>query len=106
MVGISIGAVSTIFVATPLLTSLIERNPEYARRKGDVLLAGNQTGAAALREAQRVAAAQVTPETPMDEIEREVEHVIEAVTPIDSNQDAKRERRKKRRQSRPHGRPR
>jgi SecD/SecF fusion protein len=106
MVGISIGAVSTIFVATPLLTSLIERNPEYARRKGDVLLAGHQSGAAALREAERVAAAQATPLTPMDEVEREVEHVVEAVTPNDASQDAKRERRKKRRQSRPHGRPR
>ena len=102
MVGISIGAVSTIFVATPLLTSLMERNPEYARRKGDVLLAGHQSGAAALREAERVAAAQPTPVTPMDE----VEHVIESIVEGDTGQDAKRERRKKRRQSRPHGRPR
>ncbi len=106
MVGITIGAISTIFVATPLLTSLMERNPEYARRKGDVLLAGSQSGAAALREAERVAAARATPLTPMDEVEREVEKVIEAVTPNEPSQDAKREQRKKRRQSRPHGRPR
>jgi SecD/SecF fusion protein len=104
MVGISIGAVSTIFVATPLLTSLIERNPEYARRKGDVLLAAASagSGAAALHEAERVAAARTTPLTPMDE----VEHVVESLAPADSGAEAKRERRKKRRQSRPHGRPR
>ncbi|HWB22592.1 MAG TPA: protein translocase subunit SecD [Gaiellaceae bacterium] len=103
MVGITIGAVSTIFVATPLLTSLIERNPEYARRKGDVLLAGAAagSGAAALREAERVAAAAPTPETPMDAIEEAIEG-----PPTDGAQDAKRERRKRRRQSRPHGRPR
>src|SRR4029079_17410571 len=33
MVGITIGAVSTIFVATPLLTQLMERDPKYAARK-------------------------------------------------------------------------
>ncbi len=106
MVGISIGAVSTIFVATPLLTSLIERNPEYARKKGDVLLTGPQSGANALREAERVAAARPTPATPMDEVEHELEQVLEVVAPTDASREAKRERRKKRRQSRPHGRPR
>src|SRR5262245_25548665 len=33
MVGILIGAVSTIFIATPLLTVLMERDPEWARRR-------------------------------------------------------------------------
>src|SRR6188472_585802 len=43
MVGILVGAVSTIFIATPLLTVLMERDPEWARRKdreGDPLPAG------------------------------------------------------------------
>ena len=37
MVGISVGAVSTIFIATPLLVGLMERDPEYARRKDGVM---------------------------------------------------------------------
>ena len=32
IVGITVGAVSTIFVATPLLVGLMERDPEYAGR--------------------------------------------------------------------------
>jgi SecD/SecF fusion protein len=34
MVGIALGAVSTIFVATPFLTVLMERTPEYAPLRG------------------------------------------------------------------------
>jgi SecD/SecF fusion protein len=34
LVGIGIGAVSTIFVATPFLTVIMERTPEFAKRKG------------------------------------------------------------------------
>ena len=36
MVGIIVGAVSTIFIATPLLTVLMERDPEWARLKAPV----------------------------------------------------------------------
>jgi len=97
IVGISIGAVSTIFVATPLLTSLMERDPEYARRK-DVPMDA-ETSRRVLQRAERLAAEEPTPETPMDEVEHEVAAVVEGV-------DAKRERRRQRRQARPHGRPR
>jgi len=34
LVGIGLGAVSTIFVATPFLTVIMERAPEFAKRKG------------------------------------------------------------------------
>ena len=34
MIGIGLGAVSTIFVATPFLTVLMERSPEFRRRVG------------------------------------------------------------------------
>ena len=33
-IGIGLGAVSTFFVATPLLTVLMEREPEFKRRSG------------------------------------------------------------------------
>jgi SecD/SecF fusion protein len=34
LVGIGIGAISTIFIATPFLTVIMERTPEFAKRKG------------------------------------------------------------------------
>jgi preprotein translocase SecF subunit len=40
LVGISVGAVSTIFIATPLLVGLMERDPEYARRRDEEPLPG------------------------------------------------------------------
>jgi SecD/SecF fusion protein len=36
LIGIGLGAISTIFVATPFLTVLMERTPEYAGRRGQV----------------------------------------------------------------------
>ena len=35
MVGITVGAVSTIFIAAPLLSLSKERDPEYAGRRGE-----------------------------------------------------------------------
>jgi len=101
MVGISIGAVSTIFIATPLLTGLMERDPEYARRKDD---AGDTTShGLLLRRAEKAAVDEPTPKTPMDGIEEALHDVVD---PPDITADAKRERRRQRRQTRPHGRPR
>jgi SecD/SecF fusion protein len=34
LIGIGIGAVSTLFIATPFLTVIMERTPEFAKRKG------------------------------------------------------------------------
>ena len=98
MVGISIGAVSTIFIATPLLTSLMERDPEYARRKDEPLEQG--AGSKLLRRAERAAAEEPAPETPIDVIEDAVEALV------DGGEEAKRERRRQRRKARPHGRAR
>jgi hypothetical protein len=117
--GILIGAVGTIFIATPLLATLLEREPEYARRK-----ALAESEAEALRESEEGLAAEPAPETPMDAIE----HGISALTHAEvggngetengetnghdeaddsqAAQDAKRERRRQRRKTRPHGRAR
>ena len=46
MVGIAAGAYSSIFIAAPLLTILKEREPEYARRKGDITEQGRHGGCA------------------------------------------------------------
>jgi len=93
MVGISVGAVSTIFIATPLLTSLMERDPEYARRKAAT------GGAVPIAEAEAVAAAAPAPETPVEVAER-------VLGELDGDAAAKLERRRQRRKSRPHGRAR
>ena len=105
MVGITIGAVSTIFVATPLLSGLMERDPDYARRKDP-----NDVKAVSLpfmRRAERLAADEPTPATPMDEVEAVVEQIEEKITggPVPTDDDKRAERRARRR-SRQHGRPR
>jgi SecD/SecF fusion protein len=101
MVGIVIGAVGTIFIATPLLVTLMERDPEYARRKDEP--ADGKAGLADLRRAERAAADEPTPLTPVDAIEEAVEALVEDG---DSAREAKRERRRQRRKARPHGRAR
>ena len=98
LVGITSGAYSSIFIAAPLLTIWKEREPEFARRR-EVPLDGIE-GRKVLRQAELAAAAEPTPETPMDV----VEDAVEALT--DGDEDAKRERRRQRRKSRPHGRAR
>jgi len=95
MVGIAAGAYSSIFIAAPLLTILKEREPEYARRKGDILSKGGLE--AALEEAEEDAAEQPAPA------------LVPAATadgPATAAATAKREQRRQRRRSRPHGRAR
>jgi SecD/SecF fusion protein len=99
LVGISVGAVSTIFIATPLLVGLMERDPEYARRRDEEPAPGQteaQEEEAVLVAAEAAAAAEPTPDlSPVAAVERAV-----------SSAEAKRERRRQRRSSRPHGRAR
>ncbi|MGZ4356992.1 MAG: protein translocase subunit SecD [Gaiellaceae bacterium] len=95
MVGIAAGAYSSIFIAAPLLTILKEREPEYARRKGDTLSKGGME--AALEEAEEQAAEQPAPA------------LIPAGMsdgPAAAAAAAKREARRQRRRTRPHGRAR
>ena len=66
MVGIVVGAVSTIFIATPLLSSLLERDPEYAGRRGEAC--DEKMRAKVIHEAEK-AAAGLPAETPDDEPE-------------------------------------
>ena len=101
IIGVISGAYSSIFIAAPLLTIWKEREPEYARRKGQTM----PEGAAAdrlLAQAEIAAADEPTPETPLDVVESGVGAVTDG--PLDD--EAKRERRRQRRKSRPHGRAR
>lgn len=104
IVGIVVGAVSTIFIASPLLSSLLERDPEYAGRRGEAW--DEKMRAKVIKEAEKAAAGLPT-ETPDETQEAEPVGIAASDgsgTP--ESEDAKRERRRQRRQSRPHGRPR
>jgi SecD/SecF fusion protein len=105
IVGIVVGAVSTIFIASPLLSSLLERDPEYAGRRGEAW--DEKMRAKVIREAEKAAAGLPT-ETPDEEPEEAQPVGIGASEGggAAESEDAKRERRRQRRQSRPHGRPR
>jgi SecD/SecF fusion protein len=96
IVGISVGAVSTIFIATPLLASLMERDPEYARRKK----AEDAQGVDVVAEAERSLAAAPASSTAAAVV------APAAVTASNGDDAAKRDRRRQRRKSRPHGRAR
>jgi SecD/SecF fusion protein len=96
LVGITSGAYSTIFIATPLLVILKEREPEFAKRK-----------AAGLREKLEPAEA----EAPLvaEEPVLAEEPVAAAPAPApgaDGSAAQRREARRKRRRARPHGRAR
>jgi SecD/SecF fusion protein len=94
MVGIVSGAYSSIFIAAPLLTTWKEREPEYARRKGQPEPSGD--GTATLEAAEKAAAAEPAPDlTPVAAAER-----------VTGGAEAKRERRRQRRRAKPHGRAR
>jgi SecD/SecF fusion protein len=115
MIGIISGAYSSIFIAAPLLTVSKEREPEFARRKGQEPEAGGDGGLPArlqprppggapaavdggtlvLEEAEQAAAAEPPPS---------LGDVIPQ--PAGSSAQAKRERRRQRRRARPHGRSR
>jgi SecD/SecF fusion protein len=96
LVGVTSGAYSSIFIAAPLLNIWKQREPEYARRRGQMTPEGDKADRL-LADAEQAAAEEPNPETPMDVIEA-------AVT--DGDPDAKREARRQRRKSRPHGRAR
>jgi SecD/SecF fusion protein len=98
LVGITSGAYSTIFIATPLLVMLKEREPEYAKRKE-----------AGLREKLEVleapAAEELAPE-PVAEEPVEAEPAAAGDGAATAAAAARREARRKRRRARPHGRAR
>jgi SecD/SecF fusion protein len=101
LVGVTSGAYSSIFIAAPLLCYWKEREPEYARRKGSDSTAGS-VGERILAQAEAAAAAEPSPETPLEAIES----VIDGRDDGDDSDEAKRERRRQRRKTRPHGRAR
>jgi SecD/SecF fusion protein len=97
LVGIASGAYSTVFIATPMLVILKEREPEFAKRKS-----------AGLREKLDEVDGE---EPPLPEEPEAAEEEPVAAGPLpappgDGTAAARREARRKRRRARPHGRTR
>jgi SecD/SecF fusion protein len=108
-VGIGLGAISTIFVATPFLTVLMERSPEFRRRvTSEVVEKG--IGEIAVEDEPEPAPALAG--APTAGLVTEAPVAAAAPAPASagdgaaSRSQAKRERRRQRRRTRPHGRAR
>ena len=107
LIGIGSGAFSTVFIATPFLAVLKEREPEYARRKD----AGLQEKLDTVGEKTdgRPDDEPVAAEEELVEPEEAEEAVTADAAPADGGADgaaARREARRKRRRAKPHGRAR
>jgi SecD/SecF fusion protein len=98
LVGVTSGAYSSIFIAAPLVNIWKQREPEYARRRGQTTPEGS-VGQRLLQEAERAAAEEPAPQTPVDVVQTAVGDGVDDAA-------AKRERRRQRRNARPHGRAR
>jgi SecD/SecF fusion protein len=109
LIGIGSGAFSTIFIATPFLAVLKEREPEYSRRKDAGLqekldTVGEKSDGA---PADEPVEAEEELEEPVEE--EEPETVTAGAAPAEDGGEgaaARREARRKRRRARPHGRAR
>ena len=96
LVGVGSGAYSTIFIATPLLVILKERDPEYAKRKAAAV--GEKL------EPTHALDGQPQPELVPEPSARE--EPLPAGDGAAAAAAARREARRKRRRARPHGRAR
>ncbi|HEY7197964.1 MAG TPA: protein translocase subunit SecD [Gaiellaceae bacterium] len=108
LVGIASGAYSTIFIATPLLTILKEREPDYAKRRqaGQLeKLAATEVPAETIAEEPPAAGAEPEP-VAFDEDEGDGDREEEPVVAEGGAAAARREARRRRRRTRPHGRAR
>jgi SecD/SecF fusion protein len=109
LIGIGLGAISTFFVATPFLTVLMERSPEFRRRTGDVATAKGDLPEVSDEAAEKFGLAAPVAQ-PATTAESEPEPVATAAAPAAgdalSKSQAKREKRRQRRRTRPHGRAR
>jgi SecD/SecF fusion protein len=97
-VGIGLGAVSTFFVATPFLTVIMERSPEFKGRVGTEVVEAGVGGDA-------MAALGDVPE-PASEPVPTGTAVAPTTDGVAARAQSKREQRRQRRRSRPHGRAR
>lgn len=107
LVGIAAGAYSTIFVATPMLTWMFERDPEWAKRAGDAMPVDKQHESELDEEHAPQPAPELVPEAePVTAMAGGAEATQVAGSTSESVRNERREERKRRRRSKPHGRAR
>jgi SecD/SecF fusion protein len=106
MVGILVGAVSTIFIATPLLTVLMERDPAWARKRDIVGGAEVSVGGMVLGDEGGDEGPGTKPVVAPPQPAPVPSPAAATLGAPDVSSSAKRERRRQRRSSRPHGRSR
>jgi SecD/SecF fusion protein len=102
LIGISISAFSTIFIAAPFLAVLLERAPEYKGRTGRPVRPGEEEPEAGEKLVPVGAAVEGDGEGPAP---ASTAAPAPAVAPAPTG-ESKRERRRQRRRTRPHGRTR
>ena len=93
LVGVTSGAYSSIFIAAPIVTIWKQREPDYARRKGETTPEGASAQPRAAAGRGGLAADEPTPATPVDAVES-----MSGSATGDGDDAAKRERRRQRRQ--------
>jgi hypothetical protein len=100
LIGISISAFSTIFIAAPFLAVLLERSPDYKHRRDVVEGAG--------KDDEPIEKIEVAAEpAPVPEVAAPVgQGDGTRAVPATTTDGAARERRRQRRRAKPHGRPR
>ncbi len=111
-VGIGLGAISTFFVATPFLTVLMERSPDFRRRtEGEAVVKG--VSGVTVEQAEKLGLVAAGEEAIAEEVPVATDgEPVAAGAPVAGGDGAvaksqsKRERRRQRRRSRPHGRAR
>ena len=102
LIGISISAFSTIFIAAPFLAVLLEKSPEYKGRKGL-----DEPDERPLDRDVEEPEPEPVPAGAVDGGDGEVAAPVPApAVPAGSSDASKRERRRQRRKARPHGRAR
>jgi len=107
LVGIAAGSYSTIFVATPMLTWMFERDPEWAKRAGEAMPVDKQYDSE-IEDGFKTPplpgpAPQPDPLTSMAGVS---DPAPPSTPSVETTREARRDARKKRRRSKPHGRAR
>jgi SecD/SecF fusion protein len=106
-IGIGLGAISTFFVATPFLTVLMERSPEFRRRTEETATAKGAVAEVSAETAEKFGlVAPVEEPATAAEPEPVASTAPAAAGDGASKSQAKREQRRQRRRTRPHGRAR
>ena len=107
LVGIAAGSYSTIFVATPMLTWMFERDPEWAKRAGEGMPVDKQYDSEIEDGFKTPPLPGLAPEPePLPAMAGVSDPAPPSTSAAETTREARRDARKKRRRSKPHGRAR